>query len=257
MLGHDTAHTGLSTVDTSGNNGTQKWASQIGVFDYAIYSSPVIGADGTIYVGTSGNGLFQALNPDGTQKWQFTTSGEVFTSAAIGADGTIYVGGYNYSTLYALTDGGQGTVTEKWAFGTGGALYSAPAIGTDGTIYIAADGNLYAVNPDGTQKWVFGTGVFASPPAIGANGTIYIGGGDGNLYAVNPDGTQKWAFYTGYSISQSSAAIGADGTIYIANAGLGHCRRHCRQPLRGNRYHLHFPFLPSRHLPLRRVQVGV
>jgi outer membrane protein assembly factor BamB len=223
MLGHDIGHTGLSTVDTSGNNGTQKWASSIGDSDFYNYSSPVIGADGTIYVGTYGNGLFQALNPDGTQKWQLAIGegvGELFTSAAIGTDGTIYVGGNSYSTLYALTDGGQGIVTEKWAFGTGGDSYSAPAIAADGTIYIGSvNGPLYAVNPDGTQKWAFATNGVYSSPAIGTDGTIYFGSTDGNLYALNPDGTEKWAFDTGHLIELSSPAIGADGTIYIANAG--------------------------------------
>ena len=60
------------------------------------------------------------------------------------------------------------------------------------------DDNLYAINPDGTQKWAFSTGSYiTSSPAIGADGTIYVGSDDDNLYAINPDGTQKWAFPTG------------------------------------------------------------
>ena len=51
-------------------------------------------------------------------------------------------------------------------------------------------------------------------PAIGADGTIFVGSCDRNLYALNPDGTQKWAFPTG-DYNASSPAIGADGTIYI------------------------------------------
>ena len=76
---------------------------------------------------------------------------------------------------------------------------SSPAIGADGTIYVGSgDDNLYAVNPDGTQKWAFPTGNYIeSSPAIGADGTIYVGSDDDNLYAINPDGTQKWAFATG------------------------------------------------------------
>ena len=35
-----------------------------------VYSSPAIGADGTIYVG-SGGGKLYAINPDGTLKWAF------------------------------------------------------------------------------------------------------------------------------------------------------------------------------------------
>ena len=51
--------------------------------------------------------------------------------------------------------------------------------------------NLYAFNPDGTQKWVFPTGgIVTSSPALGADGTVYVGSHDNNFYAINPDGTQ-------------------------------------------------------------------
>jgi outer membrane protein assembly factor BamB len=32
-------------------------------------------------------------------------------------------------------------------------------------------------------------------PAIGADGTIYVGSWDYNLYAVKPDGSEKWKFF--------------------------------------------------------------
>jgi len=62
---------------------------------------------------------------------------------------------------------------------TGDAMYSSPTIGTDGTIYIGAGygkhtnpANLYALNPDGTQKWAFPTsGGINYSPAIGSDGT--------------------------------------------------------------------------------------
>ena len=125
-------------------------------------SSPAIGADGTIYVG-SDDGSLRAINPNGTQKWKFATSGAVDSSAAIGADGTIYtIDGSG--TLFALIDGGQRAVTEKWAFptGTGGWGRSSPAIGVDGTIYFGSGDTLYA------QPWQAsapGSLAFGSSPA--------------------------------------------------------------------------------------------
>ncbi|HYV26005.1 MAG TPA: PQQ-binding-like beta-propeller repeat protein, partial [Candidatus Eisenbacteria bacterium] len=86
------------------------------------------------------------------------------------------------------------------------------------TIYFgSSDQNLYALNPDGSTRWVFATeGGVVSSPAIGADGVIYVGSYDHNLYAVNPDGTRRWKFLTdGYVIS--SPVIGIDGTIYLGS----------------------------------------
>ena len=73
----------------------------------------------------------------------------------------------------------------------------SPAIGADGTIYVGCYQSLYAINPDGSQKWSFPTrDRVGSSVAIGVDGTIYVGSSDGNLYAINPDGSQKWSFAT-------------------------------------------------------------
>ena len=134
-----------------------------------------------------GDDNLYAINPDGTQKWAFTTGYSIISSPSLGADGTIYVGSTD-DKLYAVNPDG----TQKWAFATGNQISdSSPAIGADGTIYIGSlDDNLYAVNPDGTQKWTFPTGnSIYSSPAIGADGTIYIGSDDGKLYAITNGST--------------------------------------------------------------------
>ncbi len=91
-------------------------------------------------------------------------------------------------------------------------------MGADRTIYIGSD-VLYAINPDGGQKWKFTTGgPVDSSPAIGTDGTIYVGSNDDNVYAINPDGNRKWKFTTATgAFVFSSPAVGADGTIYIGS----------------------------------------
>jgi len=181
-----------------------------------VMSSPAIGSDGTIYIGSTDNKIY-AINPDGTEKWTFSTGGIIgYASPAIGGDGTIYIGNYD-GNFYAINPDG----TEKWTFPTSDFIFTSSAIGSDNTIYIpSCDSNLYAINPDGTEKWTFSTGgLYGSSPAIGSDGTIYIGSGDSNLYAINPDGTEKWAFPT-VNIANSSPAIGSDGTIYAGSTGI-------------------------------------
>ncbi|MCL5283436.1 MAG: PQQ-binding-like beta-propeller repeat protein, partial [Armatimonadetes bacterium] len=64
-----------------------------------VDSSPAIGADGTVYVGSEGYNLY-AIKPDGTLKWKYQTGG-IGSSPAIGADGTVYVGSADHN-LYAI-----------------------------------------------------------------------------------------------------------------------------------------------------------
>jgi outer membrane protein assembly factor BamB len=134
---HDQRHTALSTIDTSANAGTLKWKFTTGD---GVFSSPALGADGTIYFGSDDHNLY-ALNPDGTSKWKFTSTNAINSSPALGADGTIYFGSDD-NNLYALNPAG----TLKWKFTTGDGVVSSPALGADGTIYFGSlDHNLYAL----------------------------------------------------------------------------------------------------------------
>ncbi|KKG15272.1 hypothetical protein EO94_10270, partial [Methanosarcina sp. 2.H.T.1A.3] len=176
-----------------------------------VYNSPVIGIDGTIYIGSIDKKIY-ALNRDGTLKWTYTTKGDIYGASTIGSDGTIYSTSYD-GNLYALNSDG----TLKWSYPTRN-IYGSPAIGKNGTIYIGSyNCNLYALNSDGTLKWTYKTdsNIYNSP-AIGKDGTIYFGSYNTNLYALNPDGSLKWSYNIG-GTSQSSPTIGSDGTIYIGS----------------------------------------
>ena len=57
-------------------------------------------------------------------------------------------------------------------------------VGTDGTIYTVAEltsgGAIIALNPDGTEKWVYKTpgAIVNGGVVIGTDGTLYANGGD-------------------------------------------------------------------------------
>jgi outer membrane protein assembly factor BamB len=250
-------------------SGTLKWSIALsGRMD----SSPAVGTDGIIYVGTDGdidfdkvydcgkfvspgigrvtvpasnadpnypvNGHLYAIYPThGTIKWDFKTLGDVNSSPAIGSDGTIYVGSDAYDRVFDI-DGNVTSISKpqtigylyainpsgtlRWlydrSFGLYGDVDSSPAIGSDGTIYVGSDKNdVFALNPNGTLKWVYPTrGDVNSSPAIDSEGMIYVGSDDKRLYALNPDGTLNWVLETGDKVN-SSPAIGNDGTIYIGS----------------------------------------
>jgi len=179
----------------------------------AVKSSPAVGSDGKIYFGSDDTYL-HILHPEGVRYREYKTDGYISSSPALGSDGTIYVG-CGDDNLWALTSEGK----FKWKYITGGDVASSPAIGEDGTIYVGSDDScLYAINPDRTLKWSYKTGAkVQSSPAIGSDGTVYFGSQDGYVYALDPaDGNPKWSHKTGGKVN-SSPAIGEDGTIYIGS----------------------------------------
>lgn len=186
-----------------------KWAFLTGG---AVNSSPAIGDDGTIYVGSNDKKVY-AINPDGTTNWVFATGGAVVSSPVIGADGTIYVGSLDYH-LYAINPDGS----LLWAYPTFNSIRSSPALDDDGIIYFGSDDNrLYALRPDSSKLWEFLTaGDLLGSPMVAEDGTIYIGSTDGTFYGVTPDGAQRSSFRTGNRID-SSPALGADGTVFLGS----------------------------------------
>ena len=201
-------------------DGSLRWASKLASTRGYVYSSPAIGADGTIFVGvevdsTPQDGMLQAVNGrDGSIKWTFRTRQWVDSAPAIGADGTVYFGCWN-GNLYAV-NGADGR--EKWKLSVGAIVVSSPAIGPDGTIYIGSDDfGLHAVSKDGVERWKFlARNSIESSPAVAADGTIYFGSNDRSIYAINPDGSKKWQVET-LSTVASSPAIDVDGTIYVGS----------------------------------------
>jgi len=207
MFQHDVRHTGQSEY-VGAQTANLKWRYKTGG---SISSSPAIGYDGTVYIGSTDKNLY-AFNPDGTLKWKYLTGGYIFSSPAIGSSGTIYVGSQD-SYLYAINPDG----TLKWRYKTGGYwVNSSPVIGPGEKIYVGADdGYLYAINLNGGLEWKYKTrGFIYASPAIDSNGVIYIGATDGYLYAIDLDGNLKWKYKTGFS---SSPSIGSDGTIYVGS----------------------------------------
>jgi outer membrane protein assembly factor BamB len=107
---------------------------------------------------------------------------------------------------------------EKWKFQTG-TMESSVVIDDGNIIYFGnMDWDFYALNPDGTLKWIYETnGLIWSTAAIDEDGTIYIGAWDDYLHAINPDGTRKWRFNAHSANIGSSPAIADDGTIYFGS----------------------------------------
>ncbi len=221
-------------------------------------TTPVIGADGTIYFGTADR-CFYAYTGEGTLKWMYRTDAGIMSNSAIAPDGTIYVG--TVGRLVALTSDG----TEKWSSPFRFTASSSPGsivVDGTGTAYFGADDKrLYAVNPDGTLKWSCTTGgairygvsiapdgstIYATATdgrayaidaasgtilwksdaisaiyncAVADDGTLYVGSSSGKLYSFSATGSQNWTFQMQSKVT-CAPAIGADGTIYVGSQDM-------------------------------------
>jgi len=121
---------------------------------------------------------------------------------------------------------GPDTPIIKWVFPTADKIFGSAVIESDGTTYIGTRGDpptagsrLYAIYPNGTEKWHWVPGHYIdSTPAIAQDGTLYVGCWDKKLYAIYPNGSIKWEFTDpGGGFVYTSPAIANDGTIYIGN----------------------------------------
>ncbi len=246
-------------------NGTLKWTYKIhrGVEDtiYTFFNS--VGQDGTLYVGSyfetgkfepqniettfsrpsNYQGVLNAINPDGTLKWNYTFTENLYKSwgigsaswgSAVGPDGTIFaavtsvIDEISSVNLYAFNPNGSVKWNQTLNDGYRNYVMGIPSVASNGVVYLSTMfmtseeeyfNNLYAFSPDGKNKlWNYSYQAMSedfSSQAIGTDGTIYLASIGSPLIALNPDGTEKWKYnYPVYGIP----SINNDGTLYI---GIG------------------------------------
>ena len=100
---------------------------------------------------------------------------------------------------------GPARPTISWEFQVpDGGYLNQPVAAKDGTIYFGASNEttgvprLFAVNPDGVEKWrynneVAGHGV-PTTPAVSDDSAVYFGHLSSWITALNPNGTLRWQF---------------------------------------------------------------
>jgi titin len=181
-----------------------------------IVSSPILGEDNTIYVG-SRDGYLYAITPEGGLKWRYYVGDSIESSPTV-HHGVIYVISKS-GDVYAFYPTGE----PKWRIKLKGKGFSSPVVGFDGSIYIGVNGDeeysaIYALTEWGKIKWKrhISYGIRASA-GLGYDGSIYVGvkdkNGD-NLYAFSEDGVLKWKYATSGWINHS-IVVGPDGGIYV------------------------------------------
>ncbi|MEL7118376.1 MAG: PQQ-binding-like beta-propeller repeat protein [Bacteroidota bacterium] len=145
------------------SDGTEKWKFTT-VDNNPFLGGPVLGEDGTIYVGTkrgptSDAAVFYAINANGTEQWKYTFApssedpsfqSDILGTPTVGADGTVYIT-FNDGNLYAFR--ADGTIKFNYKVATDDpaerwdqAIWTSPALTEDGILYFQDySGNVYAL----------------------------------------------------------------------------------------------------------------
>ncbi len=206
--------------DTFGGQSFSRWPKSIA--DAGIVVPPVIGEDGTVYVGSL-DGHIYALSRDGGQIWRSADIGSVGVGMALFKDvqgtGTDQE---EIDILYAVTSNGlyalmgeNGLIRWHYPFRSEhtGPIRSAPVIGPDSTLYIGTSTGLVALNKTGNLKWRYTTPNVGTP-VIDHRNQIYFAS-DRRLLSINANSTPAWSFLMQGSFT-GPLTLRRDGLLLLA-----------------------------------------
>jgi len=229
MIAHDPQITGRSPY-TGPKTATIKWTIDL---PYGVFSGPIIGEDGTLYVGTNSylffsgdtTNYFYAINPVNEEiKWTFLTGDPNSNESGylINNEGTIFFGSQS-GWLYAINTNG----TLKWKYNTLANIYQS-VMNTDlqGNIYITnASDSLFCFSEEGQLKWKvrYGNGMFPSSVSFSPDGkTIYVAAKNDSIYVLNLNGNIKYIINSGNNIvDRQPLLIDNTGNIYLLSKYQG------------------------------------
>lgn len=167
--------------------GSLKWEFLVESGAVLSFQTPAIGADGTTYL--AGNYKLYAFDSSGHKKWETAEDG--YSGVRIGKNGTLYAA--SGEGFVALAPDGK----KVWVFKVDGSI-NAPALGDDGTIYFASeysgegallgqpDNRLFAISPDGKEKWNIRTDKYGFVLPGTDSDSIYLFDNKGRLCMAAP-----------------------------------------------------------------------
>jgi outer membrane protein assembly factor BamB len=218
LYGTDGADGVVCVIDPSG--GTQ---SRLGEGQLSDPWGVAVDAAGRVYVSDAGHHRILVLEvPSEVPPPAATPSAAASATATlVPAEGSSPWPMYGGDPQHTGRSVAQGPTSPslKWTF-RAGLLAESPAMAADGTLYFGSlDGNLYAVNADGTEIWRSAVGQISGMPALSTEDVIYVGAAspvEEMFHALNRDGTVAWSYHLEGYIVEASPLVGPDGTLYLA-----------------------------------------
>lgn len=218
---HDSSNSGRGGSLADNETGALKWCRDLGA---AVGTTPSIGVDGIVYVGTEAGTLF-ALEPEGgAVTWEVSVGQPIHSTPAVDRADQVYFGD-DGGFVHGLDANG----TALWpAFDTGVAggnrspVRTSPLLEVDAVedvtaaLFVgAAGGDVIAIGADdGQLRWRFAAGgPLVGSLAFDVTGAILAPSADGRLYGVTHAGSLMAAPRVAPAASPSAAVL---GTVQIA-----------------------------------------
>jgi outer membrane protein assembly factor BamB len=207
---------GLFALDAS--DGTERWRAG----DSPVWSAPVAGEYGTVFVGT-GEGLL-AVTEDGTVRWEYELFGRGVRVAGIGGLGSVVYVGTSAGEVYALyASDNEGVGPEGlWRRKLDGEVISL-AVGQGGDCYASTFGGPTVRLEDGAfagrTRWSNEDAETMDEGLCLADGRVY-GNNLARFVAVDErTGETAWHVGVGNDTDYTCAPAAAGDTLYAGRSG--------------------------------------
>jgi len=177
----------LYCLDAETGNLLWKFRTQDEVQSYAALYG------GKVFFGSFDHNFYCLNAETGMLSWKFPTQGEVYIlSPILIHNGVIYFPSFDNNLRAVRIEDGK----LVWKFRTGNYGCVCSPVLYKGTLYLTSrDGFLFALTPDGKEKWRYVKKDPMSIPEV-VNDKIYFGCEDKNLHCLNLQGRELWKFRT-------------------------------------------------------------
>jgi outer membrane protein assembly factor BamB len=176
-----------------------------------VYSTPLVGADGAVYLGTDGK---QLVALDGERvRFRLELDGEADSGVNQLPDGTlVFAAG---TTVYGVSPRGD----IKFRFRAKKKIYSQPAVTPSGLVVFGSqDDHVYALR-QGELVWATNVGNDVDcAPSIGTDGGIFVGTDKGEVLKLDESGSIRWRSSVGGFV-RGGLTIAHNGDVLLGTYG--------------------------------------
>jgi outer membrane protein assembly factor BamB len=161
----------------------------------SINASPVMGADGTVYLGGT-DGCLYALNRDGALKWTFRADESIYATPAVSEEGTVHFADLS-GKFYAVRPDGSLKWSAVLPDGSDRRVVAAPVLDSKGRSYVVSWNNwLYCLDADGAiVRQAYLGGMVSAAPVSDSADNVYVA----SLDSVETQSLCVWKFPPGSS----------------------------------------------------------